>query len=141
MILLYENACKEAGLTEEEIKKIRRIFDADNKRYRRDKEAREKAGIVFNSLSAYEDEFGSLSIKDPHQEDVEDRILHEIELENLRVCLKELPEDDRGFLFKLFGGRGSETALAKELGVSRASVQRRKARLIKLLRKMMKEEV
>ena len=48
MIYKYEMACKEAGLSEEQTAEIRRFFDAEKKRLKRDKKAREEEGITFS---------------------------------------------------------------------------------------------
>ncbi|NCB94402.1 MAG: hypothetical protein EOM40_17860 [Clostridia bacterium] len=42
-------------MEESRIAEIRRFFDGEQKKLNRDKEAREKAGIVFNSLNALVD--------------------------------------------------------------------------------------
>ena len=41
MIYKYEMACKEAGLTEEQIAKIRQVFDSDYKRLDRRQKAKD----------------------------------------------------------------------------------------------------
>lgn len=42
MIYKYEMACREAGLNEEQIKEIDRVFDADKKKLKRKKNAQEE---------------------------------------------------------------------------------------------------
>lgn len=139
MIYKYERACQEAGLEESRIAEIRRFFDAEKKRLSRDKEARDKAGIVFNSLSSLVQPEGSSSSDEYEIADdranVEEQILHKLELDHLHECLAGLPEDDREFLFALFsGGYGNESRMAKEMGIPRTTLIRRKERLLKQLR-------
>ena len=113
-------------------KEIRRILDRENKEYRRDMEAREREGIVFNSLSAYVSEDGEEMDFPAEEEDVETKILHKIELDILRDCLRELPEDDREFLFALYeGGYGIEAKLARKYGLTRSAFRRKHERLLK----------
>ena len=51
MIYKYEMACKEAGLTEEQIAKIRQVFDSDYKRLDRRQKAKERYGIGWISVT------------------------------------------------------------------------------------------
>lgn len=46
----YERACKQAGLPEEKIREIRKVFDADYKSWKREKKTRREAGFVDFSL-------------------------------------------------------------------------------------------
>ena len=50
MKIKYLKACQEDGLTPEQIKEIEKIFDADKKRRKRDREERRKLGITIISL-------------------------------------------------------------------------------------------
>ncbi len=139
MIYKYELACREAGLTEEHTAKIRRLFDVEKKRLARDKRAREREGIVFNSMSAFvEDESDDEVEVADERVDVEAEALRRIELERLRKILEEFPREDREFLLFIFSGRQSEglqKAYAVKNGISEMAVSRRKARLVKMLRK------
>lgn len=51
MIYKYEMACKEAGLSDEATAEIRRFFDAEKKKLKRDKAYREAKGIRFRTPS------------------------------------------------------------------------------------------
>lgn len=141
MIVFYERACKEAGLSEEEIAKIRRVFDSEAKRNKRDREAKEKEGIVITHLEAYRDSEGEEIALPVYQESVEETILKEMELQALRECLSELPEDDRKFLFAIFSGeRGALAKIEKETGIPHNSLIYRKEKLLKTLRKKMSKK-
>lgn len=137
MIVFYEKACREAGLSEEEIRKIRRVFDGEAKRNKRDREAKEKEGIVITHLEAYRDKNGEEIALPVYQESVEETILKEMELDVLRDCLKELPEEDRKFLNTLFSHReyGAEAYAAEKFGMTRDQVRWKKKKLLKELRK------
>lgn len=65
----------------------------------------------------------------------EEMVVQNLAMDRLRQCLDELPAEDREFLFALFEGKyGYETALAKEMGIPRTTLQRRKERLVEALR-------
>jgi DNA-directed RNA polymerase specialized sigma24 family protein len=136
MIYKYEMACKEAGLSEEQTAEIRKFFDGEKKKMKRDMERRERAGIVFNSLRGLVEEYDLDEYEVPDQSfDMEEMILHKLELEKLNECMDELPVDDREFLFALFsGGYGTESELARRMDIPRQTLQRRKDRLVKQLR-------
>lgn len=141
MIVFYEKACKEAGLSEEEIKKIRRVFDSAAKHNKRDREAKEKEGIVITHLEAYRDENGEEIALPVYQESVEETILHQMELQALRECLQELPNDDREFLYAVFSGeRGALSKYAKEKGIPHNTLIYRREKLLKSLREKMSEK-
>lgn len=100
-------ACVAAGLNDEEIKNIERVFDADYKKLKRRNKAQERMaeeyGYVTMSVSAmigdFEGaEYGGFDI--PDDTNIEVQILHEIELEELRKCPGELKADDRDFLLE-----------------------------------------
>jgi DNA-directed RNA polymerase specialized sigma24 family protein len=136
MIYKYEMACKEAGLSEEQTAKIRRFFDAEKKKLRRDVEAREAEGIVFNSIATFSnDEEDSETFELVSDVDLEETMIHQMDLEKLNKCLQELSADDREFLYALYGnGYGAESHLARVLGIPRQTLQRRKERLLQTLR-------
>ena len=140
MIYKYEMACKEAGLSEEQTAEIRRFFDAEKKRLKRDKEVREEEGITFSYIVTSDDESeeaGDLDSREIADEgfNLEELIIHKLELEKLDKVLKELPEDDREFLLSLFSyGSGGVSKFARARGVPRETVRDRKHRLLKVVR-------
>ncbi len=50
MRIEYERACRQAGLSEEKIREIRKVFDTDYKQMKREQKARIDAGFVNYSL-------------------------------------------------------------------------------------------
>lgn len=142
MIYKYEIACKEAGLSEEQTAEIRKFFDGEKKKLKRDKEKREKNGIVFNSLRGLVGNYDAdeYEIEDPAPQ-VEKQILHKLELEQLRRSMDKLPEDDREFLYAIFENDSlPERKLAEKLGIPAATYFRRKKRVLEQLRKKFFEE-
>ena len=140
MIYKYEMACKEAGLSEEQTAEIRRFFDAEKKRMKRDKEAREEAGITFSYIQSADQNYDGDSDMDEldfldENYDLEEIILHKILLEQLREALKELSVDDRECLLAVYDGFGAASRYAKQHGLSEMQVSRRKKDLIEQLRK------
>ena len=145
VIYKYELACKEAGLSEEQTAEIRRFFDAEQKHLKRDKKAREDAGITFSYIVTSEDESeeaGDLDSREIADEnyDLEDIGMHNLLLEQLHKILQELSVDDREFLLAVFGERGSAVRYAKSHGMSEVQVTRKKKELLEDLRKIFFEK-
>ena len=91
-------------------------------------------------LSRFMDEEGFYLDNIPSEEDIEERIIHEIELDALRECLSKLSAEDQELLFRVYGyGRGEISKIATERSVSYMSVYRRLRKLITVLRKMMED--
>lgn len=142
MIYKYEMACKEAGLSEEKIKEIRQIFDNDKKKLKRENEYLEKNDIRYFSISDVDEEtekMGDYSLMDTSV-NVEMDVIRKLEIEKLMCYLKELPADDREFLYLCFEeAKENDTAIAKKLGLPRTTVQYRKKKLLTMLRNRFEE--
>lgn len=139
MIIKYEIACREAGLSEEKTAEIRKFFDAEQKKLNRRRESRKGNGVYYLSIEGmqecaeYEDQ-NTFDIPDLNT-NVEETAIHTWELERLNQLLNELLEEDREFLMACFAEeRGSECALARRMGVSRDTVRWRKEKLVKMLK-------
>lgn len=139
MIIKYEIACREAGLSEEKTAEIRKFFDAEKKKLNRRRETRKENGIYYLSIEGmqectdYEDQ-DTYDIADLNT-DVEATAIHSWNLERLNQLLDELPENDKEFLLACFAEeRGSECELARRMGVSRDAVRWRKEKLVKILK-------
>lgn len=144
MIYEYELACKEAGLSEEKIKEIRRMFDAEKKKLKRRKIAKDKCGWGF---FAVEDLIvgdilhhkGAFDIPDAGIS-VEDEIIYKLDLERLNELLKEMDPDDKEFLLDCFESRkGTDNVAQEKHGLNRGQVQYRKRKLVNMLRERFKE--
>lgn len=143
MRMSYEEACRKAGLSEENIRKIRQVYDTDYKRLKRDQEYREKNNLVFNSLSALVSDVDGCveyeipdSSSDPLEKIIEkeDEAEHASRLDILRESLKALTPDEQELLLAYYaGGYGIESQLARELGMERKKFIRTREKLLKKL--------
>lgn len=139
MIYKYELACKEAGLSEEQTAAIRNFLDGQKKKVAREKDMREKLGITFSfsSVSAdRSDEIGDEEEIDfiDQDFDLEELIIHKLELDRLNECLEQLPAEDREFILSVYSEHGYARRYAKEHGMSDMAVSRKKAALLRTLR-------
>ena len=57
MIKKYEDACREAGLSEDRIKEIRNVFEVEKKRYERREKQKRQNNVWLVSVSELENEF------------------------------------------------------------------------------------
>jgi DNA-directed RNA polymerase specialized sigma subunit len=141
MIYKYEMACREAGLPEEQIAEIRRMFDAEYKRLGRRKKAKEKHNISWISTTDMSgaDSETEYELADENT-DVEGMVLHQMELEELQGYLDELTEDDRKFLLAMFEDvENANQRMAEKLGLTIGQVRYRKEKLLKMLRARFEE--
>ena len=132
MKIKYLKACQADGLTEEQIREIDQIFDADKKRRKRDREARRKNGITFvyiDHLRNDDERSENMQIADPRV-DVEKQVFQQMAMDYLQECLDEMNEFDRNLLLEYYDGAyGVETALAKKYGWERTKLHRHRIRL------------
>ena len=139
MRIEYERACIEAGMPEEKIMEIRRLFDADYKRLKREKQERKEAGVVYYSLEHLRNPDGEscyFEIPDPNM-DVEQRVLHELELEQLREILNRLSPRDKQFILDCYAAEwGEEKDIAEKYGITIATAYQRKRRIVLKLREL-----
>ncbi len=128
---------KKDGVSEEKIKEYKRFLDREKKRCKRDRKAKQAAGIVFNSLDALtgDDVEHDYEIFDPSQ-DVLEQVIHNEDLEILRKCLSSLSVDERLLLYVYFGVEDEIAAqAAKTLGIPVSTFKDRKNCILKKLRK------
>ena len=142
MIYKYEMACREAGLPEEQIAEIRRMFDAEYKRLGRRKKAKETNNISWISTADMSgaDSETEYELADENT-DGEGMVLHQLELEELQGYLDELTEDDRKFLLAMFEDvENANQRMAEKLGLTIGQVRYRKEKLLKMLRARFEEK-
>ena len=125
------------GKDSEEYKKLNRVLNQETKKFRRKKKSQEKHGIVFNYMSSFTDEEDDIFECFASDEDVEERVLHEIEMEAFRKCLNEIPAEDREFLMSLYRGDRSLRQVGRDLGIPHNTLIYRRDKLFELLRKKM----
>lgn len=136
MLYKYELACREAGLTEEKTKEIRQMFDTEYKRLKRRKQRQKKYGISAISvtdMSGTENEC-DYELEDPNN-NVEEIVLHKMDLKDLQRYLQELPEEDRNFLYDYYScGDKPLVYMSEKCSLTKNQVRYKRDRLIMLLR-------
>ena len=126
--------------TSEKYKAINRFFDRESKRMLYERKMREKSGIVFNSLTAFIGEESNSFDCFASDENVEERVLHEIEMEELQKCLNKLSREDRELLLGYFSGEhGAVAGIARIRGVDSKQLYKKIPKLISMMRTMMEE--
>lgn len=137
MRIEYEIACRKAGTPEETVKAMRRMFDADYKRLKREKQARKN--IVYYSLEHLLNPEGNscyYDVPDPDM-DVEQIVLHRFDLERLREILRIIPKEEKEFILDCFAAEwGEMKVIAEKYGMTIGAVQQRKRRILLKLRKI-----
>lgn len=142
MKYMYHKALLLEGYDEksEKYKAIRRFFDSESKRLAYDRRIREEKGIVFNSLTAFIGEDSNSFDCFASDENVEERILHAIEIEEMLECLNSFSEEDKSLLLGYFSGEYGEVArIARKRGVDSKQLYKRIPKLVSKIRTMMKE--
>ena len=136
MRIEYERACVEAGMPEEKIKELRRMFDAEYKKLKREKEAKTDVEYGIYSLELLQSPdkgAGYFDIPDPDM-DVEKRILHKIDMERLREVLNMISPEQREFILDCFDAEwGARKKIAEKYNMSTGAVKKRKWKIMKKL--------
>lgn len=145
MIYQYELACKEAGLSEEQTAAIRNFLDGQKKKVAHEKDVREELGITFSFSSVSADRLDEIGDKEEmdfvdEDFDLEELIIHKLEIDRLNECLEELPAEDREFILSVYAERGYARRYAKEHGMNEMAVSRKKAALLQTLREKIFEK-
>ena len=125
------------GKNSEEYKKLNRVLNQENKKFRRKKKSQEKHEIIFNYMSSFTDEEEDNFDCFASDEDVEEKVFHEIEMDAFRKCLRELSNEDREFLMMLYRGDRSIRQISRDTGIAFSSLIYRRDKLFNLLRKKM----
>ena len=139
---IYQELLAKEGMDKdnEMYRNIDRVFNTSSKALQRQRQEMKENNVKLCRLSRFMDEEGFYLDNIPSEEDIEERIIHEIELDALRECLSKLSVEDQELLFRVYGyGRGEITKIATERNVSYMSVYRRIRKLITVLRKMMED--
>lgn len=136
MIYKYEMACKEAGMSEEEIRRIRQVFDTDYKQLKCMNDRKYSSGFEFVSADfAVNGNEDAASFDIPDEFDLEESIIHKCDLERLSEVLDLLSDEDRCFILDAFNTEiKTITALAEKYGITRYAAKTRKEKLLALLR-------
>ena len=124
---------------EESVPKIRQ--EINHEKYMDD--IRAKSPIVCISLLDQAEGEEDLTVQDTIADEtvnIEDRVIHEIELEILRRALKTLTDEELRIIYALFLGkeRLSERELSRKLGIPQKTINNRKHRIFKKLENYLK---
>lgn len=142
MIYKYEIACKEAGLNEEKIVEIRKVFDNDKKRLKREKQRMEEKDIHCFSIDAFQagEDIERFDIADPNA-DTEALAIKNWELSKLREFLAELTTEDVEFIMACYQeAKESDERIAEKMGLTRNQVRYKKKILLKHLKERFEAE-
>ena len=145
MIYKYEMACREAGLNEEQIKEIDRVFDADKKKLKRKKNAQEEEnkkngfGIYSFSEMGGQDKEDDFDAPDPNV-DIEADMILKWEIQRVRDLLADMEEPDRVLLLAYTSGvHGAKGEAAKQVGLTRRKADYRVGELLAYMRSVFDE--
>ena len=143
MIYKYEIACKEAGLSKEQITEIRKVFDVDRKRLKRETRTMEEENIQFGSVDDINGNYEEVDKRDIEDTNVNIELdyIKKWELEQLNRFLSELTEEEKEFLLAYYeDAKSSDSRIALKLGLPRTTVQSRRKKLLEKLRTRFDEE-
>lgn len=134
----YEKACKKAGLSEKEIREIRKIFDSEKSRRKVNQKTRIESGYQEVSIEKIlEEGENRLDLQDVLQ-NTEEEALKQLALSHLRTFIKRLKKEEQFILlsWRILPDR----EVAKRLGIKKSTMQDKRRRLIKELQNLFKKE-
>ena len=137
MIYEYKLACIEAGLSDEQIKKIEQVFDTEYKAIQYDQTKREKYQVEILHIEGMVGSDGEVGTYDPedYSTNIEEDFLHRCDLERLQEVLSQLSEEDREFLMDCFIYEADYVKrLSAKYGITGRAVRWKKEKLLNALR-------
>lgn len=137
MIYEYKLACIEAGLSDEQIKKIEQVFDTEYKAIQYDQTKREKYRVEILHIEGMVGPDGEIGSYDPedYSTNIEEDFLHRCDLEHLQEVLSQLSDEDREFLMDCFIYEADYVKrLSAKYGITGRAVRWKKEKLINALR-------
>ena len=137
MIYEYKLACIEAGLSDEQIKKIEQVFDTEYKAIQYDQTKREKYRVEILHIEGMVGPDGEIGSYDPedYSTNIEEDFLHRCDLEHLQEVLSKLSDEDREFLMDCFIYEADYVKrLSAKYGITGRAVRWKKEKLINALR-------
>lgn len=142
MRIEYERACREAGTPEETVKAMRKMFDAEYKRVKWEK--LERKDIVYYSLERLLNPDGDscyYEVPDP-ETDVEQIVLHKLDLERLREILGLISPEEKQFILDCFSiERGEMKAITEKYEITIDVAKKRKGKILLKLRELFFEDL
>ena len=137
MYLKYEKACIEANLSEEEIKKVRRAFNPDKMRLKREKKLMSEKEYVCVNLAFELDDFDEQYAMIDENCNVEEDAIWNVCLAQLHECLEKIPPQEKEDVLALFDPSRSFVQYAKQRGIPKTTLIRKTEKVIRKLRSMM----
>ena len=137
MIYEYKLSCIEAGLSDEQIKKIEQVFDTEYKAIQYDQTKREKYQVEILHIEGMVGPDGEVGTYDPedYSTNIEEDFLHRCDLERLQEVLSQLSEEDREFLMDCFIYEADYIKrLSAKYGITGRAVRWKKEKLLNALR-------
>ena len=142
MIYKYEIACREAGLSEEQTAEIRKVFDNDKKRLKRENQRMVEEEILCFSMDRVqtEDDVEAFEIEDLNA-NTEEQAIKNWEISKLNEYLSELTVEDAAFLLACYQDvKDSDSRIAEKMGLTRNQVRYKKKMLLKHLKERFEGE-
>ena len=100
-----------------------------------------KEGQVVRVIPSREDSLDRLMDENaqqfPHEESVENTVLHKLEVDKLHTALAMLSIEEQALIQALFFEEKTERQYAEELGVYRNAIHVRKTKILKKLKKLL----
>ena len=137
MIYEYKLACIEAGLSDEQIKKIEQVFDTEYKAIQYDQTKREKYRVEILHIEGMVGPDGEIGSYDPedYSTNLQEDFLDRCDLEHLQEVLSQLSDEDREFLMDCFIYEADYVKrLSAKYGITGRAVRWKKEKLINALR-------
>lgn len=133
----YEVACKEANMSEEEIKGVRRAFNPDKMRLKREKERIADSEFVFISLDMEIEGFDEAYNLVDENCNVEEDAIWNVCLAQLKECLELIPSQEKEDVLALFDPTVSFVQYAEQRGIPKTTLLRKTEKVIRKLKTMM----
>ena len=133
----YEQICKKSKLTEEETKNVRRVFNNDRRRLRRENEIIEQQEIVIVSIEGDMEGFNEIRNVPDENVNVEEEAVNKVELERLLECLSCLSDQEREIILALYNPAISFEQYARDCGIPQTTLRRKAEKTFIKLQRMM----
>lgn len=138
MIWRYEKACKEEGMEAEKINELRKVFDMEKKKMKRENLALEQNHIEYSLLSELEDnEYRKAVLVEDRNVNIEEEAIRAYEISLLKDSLRVLTIEEKQLVVWHYYDEMSLRIIAKKFGITLSAVQSRHKRIIEKLRKEM----
>ena len=107
-------------------------------RYLEEQDLAQGKGLYSKFDNVYGNVLGEELLVDRFAEDICEVVFKNIQIENLKECLKLLSNDELNLIIQLFYKEKSQRQLSAESGIPLMTISDRKNRILKKLKKYMK---